>query len=186
MVDAAFSSVDKPSSVDMGMPQAPVDRSTVPPLTEQTRAEAREIVARYPRARSALLPMLHLVQSVQGYVSPDGIALCAEELELTKAEVGAVATFYTMYRRRPAAVHRVEGRDRADLGLGQLELLRAERDAIGRDVALHRLHEVQHRQQGRPGPRVTGHDLPRLRAGLLRQRRDRASVHGRLRHPHVH
>ena len=107
MVDAAFSSVDKPSSVDMGMPQAPVDRSTVPPLTEQTRAEAREIVARYPRARSALLPMLHLVQSVQGYVSPDGIALCAEELELTKAEVGAVATFYTMYRRRPAGAYHI-------------------------------------------------------------------------------
>jgi NADH-quinone oxidoreductase subunit E len=59
-------------------------------------------VARYPRARSALLPMLHLVQADEGYVSPDGIALCAEELGLTKAEVGAVATFYTMYKRRPA------------------------------------------------------------------------------------
>jgi NADH-quinone oxidoreductase subunit E len=71
------------------------------PLTEQTRARAREIVARYPKARSALLPMLHLVQAEEGYVSPDGVALCAEVLELTKAEVGAVATFYTMYKRRP-------------------------------------------------------------------------------------
>lgn len=71
------------------------------PLTEETRARAREIVARYPKARSALLPMLHLVQSEEGYVSPDGVALCAEVLELTKAEVGAVATFYTMYKRRP-------------------------------------------------------------------------------------
>ena len=87
------------------MPQAPVDRSTVPPLTESTRREAREIIARYPRSRSALLPMLHLVQSVQGYVSPDGITLCADELGLTKAEVGAVATFYTMYRRRPAGTY---------------------------------------------------------------------------------
>ena len=51
--------------------------------------------------------MLHLVQSVQGYVSPEGIALCAEELDLTKAEVGAVATFYTMYRRRPAGTYHV-------------------------------------------------------------------------------
>jgi NADH-quinone oxidoreductase subunit E len=76
-------------------------------LTEQTRLEAREIIARYPQARSALLPMLHLVQSVQGYVSPEGIALCAEELGLTKAEVGAVATFYTMYRRRPAGEYHV-------------------------------------------------------------------------------
>jgi NADH-quinone oxidoreductase subunit E len=73
------------------------------PLTEQTRTAAREIVARYPagRSRSALLPMLHLVQAAEGYVTPDGVAFCAEELGLTKAEVGAVATFYTMYKRRP-------------------------------------------------------------------------------------
>jgi NADH-quinone oxidoreductase E subunit len=81
---------------------APID---LPPLTEQTRLEAREIIARYPVARSALLPMLHLVQSVQGYVSPEGVAFCAHELRLTKAEVGAVATFYTMYKRRPTGRH---------------------------------------------------------------------------------
>lgn len=76
-------------------------------LTEKTRAEVREIIARYPKPRSALLPMLHLVQSEDGYVSPEGIALCAEELGLTKAEVGAVATFYTMYRRKPAGEYHV-------------------------------------------------------------------------------
>jgi NADH-quinone oxidoreductase subunit E len=76
-------------------------------LSDTTRAEARQIIARYPKARSALLPMLHLVQSEEGYVSPQGIALCAEELGLTKAEVGAVATFYTMYRRRPAGTYHV-------------------------------------------------------------------------------
>ena len=83
---------------------APAD---LPPLTEQTRLEAREIMARYPQARSALLPMLHLVQSVQGYVSPEGVSLCAAELGLTKAEVGAVATFYTMYKRHPTGRHLV-------------------------------------------------------------------------------
>jgi NADH-quinone oxidoreductase subunit E len=93
--------------VDLGMPQAPVDTSKVPPLTEQTLADAQEIVARYPRPRSALLPLLHLVQSVQGYVSPDGIGFCADVLDLTKAEVGAVATFYSMYRRRPAGTYHV-------------------------------------------------------------------------------
>ena len=70
-------------------------------LTDQTRTQAREIIARYPVPRSALLPMLHLVQAEEGYVSPAGIAFCAEELELTKAQVAAVATFYTMYKRRP-------------------------------------------------------------------------------------
>ena len=76
-------------------------------LSDKTRAEVREIIARYPQPRSALLPMLHLVQSEEGYVSADGISLCAEELELTKAEVGAVATFYTMYRRKPAGEYHV-------------------------------------------------------------------------------
>jgi NADH-quinone oxidoreductase subunit E len=77
------------------------------PLTDQTRAKAREIIARYPVPRSALLPMLHLVQAEEGYVSPAGIAFCAEELELTKAQVAAVATFYTMYKRRPVGDHLV-------------------------------------------------------------------------------
>ncbi|NEM07367.1 NADH-quinone oxidoreductase subunit NuoE [Geodermatophilus normandii] len=90
--------------VDSPVAPAPAD---LPPLTEQTRLEAREIMARYPQPRSALLPMLHLVQSYQGYVSPEGVTLCAEELRLTKAEVGAVATFYTMYKRRPTGRHLV-------------------------------------------------------------------------------
>jgi NADH-quinone oxidoreductase subunit E len=70
-------------------------------LTDETRATAREIIARYPQPRSALLPLLHLVQSEEGYVTPDGVAFCAEMLDLTKAEVAAVSTFYTMYKRRP-------------------------------------------------------------------------------------
>jgi NADH-quinone oxidoreductase subunit E len=92
-----------------GLDSSPVEPAPIdlPPLTEQTRLEAREIIARYPVARSALLPMLHLVQSYQGYVSPEGVALCAEELGLTKAEVGAVATFYTMYKRRPVGDYHV-------------------------------------------------------------------------------
>ena len=68
-------------------------------LTEQTRVDAAELAGRYPQSRSALLPMLHLVQSAEGTVTPDGIALCADLLGLTKAEVAAVATFYTMYKR---------------------------------------------------------------------------------------
>jgi NADH-quinone oxidoreductase subunit E len=64
-------------------------------------ADAQAIIERYPVPRSALLPMLHLVQSEEGFVSPDGIAFCAEQLGLTTAEVAAVATFYTMYKRHP-------------------------------------------------------------------------------------
>jgi NADH-quinone oxidoreductase subunit E len=63
--------------------------------------DAKEIIARYPRSRSAMLPILHLVQSEEGFVSPDGIEFCAEMLDVTTAEVAAVATFYTMYKRHP-------------------------------------------------------------------------------------
>jgi NADH-quinone oxidoreductase subunit E len=65
------------------------------------RADADQIVARYPRARSALLPMLHLVQSEDGFVSPRGIELCAEVLGLTGVEVSGVATFYSQFKRHP-------------------------------------------------------------------------------------
>jgi NADH-quinone oxidoreductase subunit E len=71
------------------------------PFPDATVREAERLVRRYPVARSALLPLLHLVQSVEGYVSEDGIAFCAEVLALTKAEVGAVASFYTMFKREP-------------------------------------------------------------------------------------
>jgi NADH-quinone oxidoreductase subunit E len=72
--------------------------------SEEVRERAGEIIARYPagRERSALLPLLHLVQSEQGYVSPDGIDFCAELLGLTRAQVAGVASFYTMYKRAPA------------------------------------------------------------------------------------
>lgn len=76
-------------------------------ITEQTRAQMRELTARYPEGRSALLPMLHLVQSEDGYVTPEGIAACADELGLTTAEVAGVATFYTMYKRRPLGEHHI-------------------------------------------------------------------------------
>ncbi|MBW3085668.1 hypothetical protein KEM60_01872 [Austwickia sp. TVS 96-490-7B] len=67
----------------------------------QLRQDAAEVVARYPQKRSALLPLLHLVQSVDGYVSTRGIDFCAETVGLTAAEVSGVATFYTQYKRHP-------------------------------------------------------------------------------------
>ncbi len=51
--------------------------------------------------------MLHLVQSVDGRVSPRGIEVCADVLGITTAQVSGVATFYTMYKRRPAGTHHV-------------------------------------------------------------------------------
>jgi NADH-quinone oxidoreductase subunit E len=89
------------AEISLGLPT--VLRGTGANFPEELREKAKEIIARYPadRSRSALLPLLHLVQSYEGYVSPDGIGFCAETLSLTRAEVGAVATFYTMYKREP-------------------------------------------------------------------------------------
>ncbi|MEX0869527.1 MAG: NAD(P)H-dependent oxidoreductase subunit E [Nitriliruptoraceae bacterium] len=69
------------------------------PISEETRRDAERLVQRYPVARAALLPLLHLVQSDEGFVSDDGIAFCAEAVGISHAEAKAVATFYTMYKR---------------------------------------------------------------------------------------
>jgi NADH-quinone oxidoreductase subunit E len=76
-------------------------------FSPELRTKAEELVGRYPGSRSALLPLLHLVQHQDGYITDDGVAECAELLGLTKAEVGAVATFYTMYKREALGRHLV-------------------------------------------------------------------------------
>ncbi|HEX6248534.1 MAG TPA: NADH-quinone oxidoreductase subunit NuoE [Nocardioidaceae bacterium] len=76
-------------------------------LPEETLRELRQITERYPEARSALLPMLHLVQSVEGRVTARGIEACADILGISAAEVSGVATFYTMYKRRPVGDYHV-------------------------------------------------------------------------------
>ena len=53
-----------------------------------------KIIARYPRSRSAIMPLLHYVQSIDGYVTQEGIEIIAQKLQLETAEVNAVATFY--------------------------------------------------------------------------------------------
>ena len=81
--------------------------SGIEPLDPNVMAELRQITARYPQPRSALLPMLHLVQSVEGRVTSRGIEACADILGLSAAEVSGVATFYTMYKRRPVGTYHV-------------------------------------------------------------------------------
>ena len=65
------------------------------------------IIKRYPRSRSAIMPLLHYVQSLAGYVTNDGIELIAKLLTLETAEVSAVATFYTQYKRKPVGEYHV-------------------------------------------------------------------------------
>ncbi len=76
-------------------------------VTERLAADAAVVIAKYPHARSALLPLLHLVQAEDGFLTPAGIAFCANQLDLSAAEVTAVATFYSMYRRTPTGEYLV-------------------------------------------------------------------------------
>ena len=76
-------------------------------LSSTTYAELKEIAARYPQPRSGLLPMLHLVQASEGRITPEGIEACAEILGISAADVSGVATFYTMYKRRPVGDYHV-------------------------------------------------------------------------------
>jgi NADH-quinone oxidoreductase subunit E len=79
----------------------------MPVLTGELREQAGAIVARYPqgRERSAIMPLLYLVQSVEGRVTQEGLREVAELLGLRTAEVEAVASFYTMIRLRPTGEH---------------------------------------------------------------------------------
>ncbi|MGW6414034.1 NADH-quinone oxidoreductase subunit NuoE [Streptomyces sp. NPDC055055] len=93
-------------NVSLGMPQLPAPAYPAEVLARLTD-DARAIIDRYPDSRSALLPMLHLVQSEEGHVTRTGMRFCAELLGLTTAEVTAVATFYSMYRRKPSGDYQV-------------------------------------------------------------------------------
>lgn len=94
------------AGVSLGMPQLPAPDFPAD-VRARLDADAKEVISRYPDSRSALLPLLHLVQSEEGHVTRTGMAFCAEVLGLTTAEVTAVATFYTMYRRKPSGDYQV-------------------------------------------------------------------------------
>jgi NADH-quinone oxidoreductase subunit E len=75
--------------------------------TDEERAQMRDIVARYPQPRSAVMPLLHLAQSRDGAVTAPAIDDIAELLGMSRAEVSGVASFYTMYLRQVGGKFRV-------------------------------------------------------------------------------
>ena len=76
-------------------------------ISDSTRDQMRALAATYPRSRSAVMPMLHLAQSEENEVTAEAIAAIAEILGLSAAEVTAVSSFYTMYKRRPVGSHHI-------------------------------------------------------------------------------
>ncbi|AKK10624.1 NAD(P)H-dependent oxidoreductase subunit E [Corynebacterium uterequi] len=86
----------------------PVDMNdTATNIDDATVAELEELAGRYPNKQSAMIPMLHLVQSVDGHVTGEGVRHIARILEVTEAQVLGVVTFYTMFYRRKVGKHLV-------------------------------------------------------------------------------
>ena len=77
------------------------------PLTFDDNSVMDSIIQRYPRSRSAIMPLLHLAQAKDGYVTAESIEMIATKLNLESAEVNAVATFYTQYKRKPVGDYHV-------------------------------------------------------------------------------
>ena len=75
--------------------------------TDDQLAVMESIITRYPRKRSAIMPLLHFSQSITGYINNEAIEIIAHLLELETAEVTAVSTFYTQYKREPVGEYHV-------------------------------------------------------------------------------
>jgi len=75
--------------------------------TDDQLAVMESIIARYPRKRSAIMPLLHFSQSIEGFINNEAIEVIAHLLELETAEVTAVSTFYTQYKRQAVGEYHV-------------------------------------------------------------------------------
>jgi NADH-quinone oxidoreductase subunit E len=76
-------------------------------FTAENTILARDIIARYPRPKSALIPLLHLAQEQDGYVADDAMEHIAELIGITPAEVLGTCSFYEMFKREPVGEYLV-------------------------------------------------------------------------------
>jgi NADH-quinone oxidoreductase subunit E len=76
-------------------------------LSDDNVVLARQIIARYPRPKSALIPLLHVAQGQDGWVTPEAMEHIAELLDLTPAEVLGTCSFYEMFKREPVGEYLV-------------------------------------------------------------------------------
>ncbi|MBZ0156392.1 MAG: NADH-quinone oxidoreductase subunit NuoE [Alphaproteobacteria bacterium] len=77
-------------------------------LNEKLVAEINQLRSKYTDARSCLLPSLYVVQREEGWITPDAMAAVGELLNVPKATVKGVATFYSMYRHKPMGRHLIQ------------------------------------------------------------------------------
>jgi NADH-quinone oxidoreductase E subunit len=91
------------------VPYQRAERDADAPLFEGPyQARVEKILGRYPTKRAALLPLLNLAQEIRGHLSQEAMERVAEIVEVTPATVRGVATFYTMYNKRPVGRHLIQ------------------------------------------------------------------------------
>lgn len=104
-------------------------------LSDDLRRTAAEIVGKYPNSRSAVLPLLFLVQSVEGHVTENGMREVAEIVGLEPAEVLATSSFYTMLKKKPQGEYLVSVcRNIACTHRGAREITSALEDKLGVEI----------------------------------------------------
>lgn len=76
-------------------------------LTPERERELTEILSRYPTKMAALIPLLHLCQDQNGWISEEIIHFCSHKLDVPPAHVQGVVTFYTLFNQKPVGKHQV-------------------------------------------------------------------------------
>jgi NADH-quinone oxidoreductase subunit E len=76
-------------------------------FTEKNLEKANEIIAQYPKKKSAILPLAHLAQDQDGWLSPEAMREIAKLVEVTAAQVQGTCSFYTMFKREPVGKYLV-------------------------------------------------------------------------------
>ncbi|NOR14198.1 MAG: NADH-quinone oxidoreductase subunit NuoE [Candidatus Aminicenantes bacterium] len=79
-----------------------------PEFSENTKNAIAEVISHYPNKEAALLPILHLAQKEQGFISSSTEKQVAKILEISPAKVHEVVTFYTMYNRKPVGKYHIQ------------------------------------------------------------------------------
>lgn len=79
--------------------------ASLPPIDEKIRAAVLDVTGRVKDQPGALLPVLHGVQNALGYIPEESVALIAREMNLSRAEVHGVVSFYHFFRSHPAGKH---------------------------------------------------------------------------------
>ena len=77
-------------------------------IVAEVRPQAERLIAQYPHSRSALLPILHAFQNVEGWVSPEAMDATAQWLDVPLSVVESTASFYTLFFRRPVGQYMLQ------------------------------------------------------------------------------